>query len=90
MPVRDIRDLPFGRETYFKLPDRPIFAVHRSRIDCKVCLERGEEPEVAEWSIKHEDQTAKVCSAHMQEFLDSINSELDRGASINEWFQKDK
>jgi len=90
MPIRDIRDLPFGRETYFKLPDRPMFTVERTRIDCTVCLNRGEEPETAEWGIVHDGKNVDVCPAHMQEFLDSINSELDKGASINEWFEKDK
>jgi len=90
MVIRDIRDLPFGRETYFKLPDRPAFTVERSRIDCGVCYERGEEPEVAEWNIAHDGKEIEVCNAHMQEFLDSINNQLDKGASINEWFKEDK
>ena len=88
MAVRDIRDLPFGRETIFNLPDRPKFIVERTRTDCSVCDKRGEEPEVAEWSIVHNGQNIDVCNAHMQEFLDSVNDKIEKGAGVKDWFSK--
>jgi hypothetical protein len=88
MSLRDVRDLPLGRETIIQIPDGEKFIVIRTAISCKVCDARGEEPEPAVWKIQYRGETANVCEAHMQEFLDSVNDKIEKGAGVKDWFQQ--
>lgn len=87
MAIREVRDLPFGRGEVFNLPDGEQFVVVRTAIECKVCSSRGEEPEPSEWKIQYRGETANVCEAHMQEFLDSVNDKIEKGVGVKDWFQ---
>ena len=86
MQYRDVVNLPLGRETTIPLPDGEKFVVVRTAVECKVCDARGEEPEPSEWKIQYRGETANVCEAHMQEFLDSVNDKIEKGAGVKDWF----